>query len=93
MASTTALDVRNAFIRTVSAARAVGLNPAPWRLVEGGRTYGTAFRIVALDPSNGVQYTPCGLWSTYLGMSRREAIATLDGMRSAWLSIADRVTS
>lgn len=87
----TTTDVRHAFTRATSAARAAGLDPSTWHLVEGSSTYGRAFRLVAVDQGNGAQGTPRGLWSTHLGMTRREAMATLDGMRCAWLSVSDRV--
>lgn len=89
----TSTDVRHAFTRATDAARAARLDPSPWHLVMGSPTYGRAFRLVAVDPATGGQSTPAGLWDSYLGMSRREAVRTLDGMRSAWLSVADRVAS
>lgn len=88
MAATTAADVRASFARTVFAAERAGLDPSRWALIEGSATYGRAWRLVERDPVTGGHSTALGL-GDHLGSSRREAVAALDGMRAALLTVSD----
>lgn len=90
MTATTAADVRMSFGRAVSAAKAVGIDSTRWALSEGSATYGRAYRLHQVDPTTGAHSNPAGLWDSFLGMTRRETIARLDGMRAAWLATADQ---
>lgn len=85
---TTVADVRAAFIRAVAAAQTAGLDTTRWALSAGSTTYGRAWRLHDVDPATGCHSTPAGLWDTYLGMTRRDAIHRLDGMRAAWQAVA-----
>lgn len=85
-----AADVRAAFGRAAVAATGAGIDSSRWSLVEGSTTYGRAFRLVEVDPCTGSHSTPSTLWDTYLGMTRRDALHRLDGMRVAFGAVAGR---
>ena len=90
MSATSAADVRAAFTRAVAAASFAGLDSSRWAMSEGSQTYGRAYRLHDVDPSTGAHSNPAGLWDSFLGMTRREAVLTLTGMASAFGAIAER---
>lgn len=90
MSATTAADVRRAFTRAAAAASFAGLDSSRWAMGDGSQTYGRAYRLHDLDPTTGAHSNPAGLWDSFLGMTRREAVLTLGGMASAFGAIAER---
>lgn len=89
MTRSTAADVHAAYARAVHAAGLAGIDPSGWHLVAGSQTYGRAYRIWERDSAAGGLSTPRGLHDNVLGMTRAEVTCTLDGMRTAFLAVAD----
>ena len=85
-----AADVRAAYAMAAHAAGLAGVDTTRWALLEGSTTYGRAYRIWDRDPATGGLSSPRGLADNNLGMTRREAVATLHGMRTAWLAVSGR---
>lgn len=81
-------DVRAAYAMAAHAAGLAGVDTSQWALSEGSVTYGRAYRIWDRDPVSGGLSRPRSLQDNTLGMARRETIATLSGMRTAWLAVA-----
>lgn len=86
----TAADVRAAYAMAAHAAGLAGIDTQRWALAEGSTTYGRSYRIWDRDPVTGGLSTPRALHDNVLGMTRREVVATLSGMRSAWLAVSER---
>lgn len=84
----TAADVRAAYAMAAHAAGLAGIDTERWTLAEGSTTYGRGYRIWDRDPATGGLSTPTALRDNVLGMTRRETIATLSGMRAAWLAVS-----
>lgn len=80
-----ASDLNHTFTRAKHAAESVGLDTSCWVMQDGGTTY--AYRLFERDPQAGLS-DPLGD-NGFLGMTRREAAASLDAMARAWRAVAD----
>lgn len=79
-------DLNHAFDRAKRAAESVGIDTARWVMQTGSATYGRAYRLFERDPHTGGLSNLFG-YDDFLGMTRREAEATLDAMARAWWAV------
>lgn len=79
-------DLNHTFARAKHAAESVGLDTSCWVMQDGGATY--AYRLFERDPQTGGLSDLLGD-NGFLGMTRREADASLDAMARAWRAVAD----
>lgn len=77
-------DVRGMFGRTVSAARAIGLDTTEWRMHEGSSTNGISWKLDMPGRSLGT-----GFGGNFIGMTAREAYMALQYMARAWEIVAE----
>lgn len=80
-------DLNHAYDRAKRAAEAVGIDASRWTMQTGSATNGRAYRLLERDPHNSGESYLFGS-DGFLGMTRREAGATLDAMARAWWAVA-----
>jgi hypothetical protein len=84
---TTNSNLEGVFTAMQDAAVKAGVTEAAnWHLEMGSKTYGRAYRVWLSKAETSGHYSP--MVNDYLGMTKNEAEATLQAMRSAFLAVA-----
>lgn len=100
MTRTTAQDVRHAFASLVMTWENAGItreNPYTGQtftaehltIQTGSQTYGRAYRLHYRDPDSGALYNALPTGGDFLGMTRREAVLSLDALRNGILAATE----
>lgn len=79
-------DLNHAYDRAKRAAEVVGIDASRWTMQTGSATYGHAYRLLERDPQTGNLSNLFG-YDGFLGMTRREAEASLEAMARAWWAV------